>query len=294
MLRAVGFWGRHEPSMGLPVKTAERIPRNSKSGRNTNMATTLGLTRRAGTTLLLGALGLTAAFMATAQAPAGQKSAVPASADPRVELASKIPGAKPDDLRQSPIPGIYQLTKGADIAYVTDDGKYAITGDLYDIASNDNLTEKTRRAERVKLIGAVPESQMVVFSPKDPKYTVTVFTDVDCGYCRKLHSQIADYNRLGIKVRYMFYPRSGPNTESWEKAEQVWCSANRGEALTKAKRDEALKAPTHCGGSPVAREYALGQDVGVQGTPSIVLDDGEMLGGYLPPAMLAQHLKKKS
>jgi thiol:disulfide interchange protein DsbC len=259
------------------------------------MATTLGLTRRAGITLLVGALGLTAAVMATAQVPAGQKSAAAAaSGDPRVELASKIPGAKPDDLRQSPIPGIYQLTKGADIAYVTDDGKYAITGDLYDIASNDNLTEKTRRAERVKLIGAVPESQMVVFAPKDPKYTVTVFTDVDCGYCRKLHSQIADYNRLGIKVRYMFYPRSGPNTESWEKAEQVWCSANRGEALTKAKRDEALKAPTHCSGSPVAREYALGQDVGVQGTPSIVLDDGEMLGGYLPPAMLAQHLKKRS
>src|SRR5690349_4909045 len=147
-----------------------------------DMATTLGLTRRAGITLLVGALGLTAAVMATAQVPAGQKSAAAAaSGDPRVELASKIPGAKPDDLRQSPIPGIYQLTKGADIAYVTDDGKYAITGDLYDIASNDNLTEKTRRAERVKLIGAVPESQMVVFAPKDPKYTVTVFTDVDCG-----------------------------------------------------------------------------------------------------------------
>jgi len=248
---------------------------------------------RARTLLLLGAIGLTASFMATAQVPAGQKSPE-ASADPRVEIASKIPGTKPDDLRESPIPGMYELAKGTDIAYVTNDGKYAIAGDLYDVAANSNLTEKTRRAERAKLIGGLPESQMVVFSPKDPKYTVTVFTDVDCGYCRKLHSQIAEYNRLGIKVRYLFYPRSGPDTESWTKAEQVWCSPNRGDALTKAKLDQAIPGPKHCAGSPVAREYALGQDVGVTGTPAIVLDDGQLLPGYLPPQMLAERLKKKS
>jgi thiol:disulfide interchange protein DsbC len=248
---------------------------------------------RTRTLLLLGALSLSASFMATAQVPAGQNSPA-ASADPRADIAAKIPGTKPDDLRASPIPGVYELAQGADIAYVSSDGKYAIDGDLIEIASKDNLTEKTRRAERAKLIGGVPESQMVVFAPKDPKYTVTVFTDVDCGYCRKLHSQIADYNRLGIKVRYLFYPRSGPNTESWDKAEQVWCSPNRGDALTKAKLDQTIPGPKHCAGSPVAREYALGQDVGVRGTPAIVLDDGEMLPGYLPPQSLAQHLRKKS
>lgn len=259
------------------------------------MANIPGPARRPTLALLVGTLALTISAMAGAQVPAGQKSPmVAAGADPRVELASKIPGTKPDDLRASPIAGIYQLTKGTDIAYVTDDGKYAISGDLFDVASNDNLTEKTRRAERVKLLAGLPESQLVVFGPKDPKYTVTVFTDVDCGYCRKLHSQMAEYNRLGIKVRYAFYPRSGPNTESWEKAEQVWCAPNRGDALTRAKRDEAISAPKHCSGSPVAREYALGQDIGVRGTPAIVLDDGEMLPGYLPPNMLAQHLKKRS
>ena len=248
---------------------------------------------RTRTWLLFGVVALGTSVLATAQVPAGQKSPA-AAADPRVEIASKIPGAKPDDLRESPIPGVYEFAQGAEIAYVSSDGKYAIDGDLIDIASKDNLTEKTRRVERAKLISAVPESQMVVFAPKDPKYTVTVFTDVDCGYCRKLHSQINEYNRLGIKVRYMFYPRSGPDTESWEKAEQVWCSPNRGDALTKAKLDQAIPGPKHCAGSPVAREYALGQDVGVRGTPAIVLDDGEMLPGYLPPAMLAQHLKKRS
>lgn len=217
-------------------------------------------------------------------------AADPASPDPRVELAHRIPGAKPEDLRVSPIPGMYELTRGADIAYVSADGKYAITGDLYDINSNVNLTETKRRSARLSLLSSVPESEMLVFSPENPKHTVTVFTDVDCGYCRKLHSQMAEYNRLGIRVRYLFYPRSGPDTESWGKAEQVWCSKDRNTALTRAKRGEELSGPTQCKGSPVARDYALGQKLNIEGTPALVLDDGELLSGYLPPAMLAKRL----
>ncbi|HEY1283239.1 MAG TPA: DsbC family protein [Steroidobacteraceae bacterium] len=231
------------------------------------------------------------AALAVGTAPFTVSAQTKQPVDPRVEVAAKIPGTKPDELRATPIPGIYELTRGGDIAYVSSDGKYAIAGDLYDMASEENLTEKTRRVERTKLIASVPESQMVVFTPKDPKYTVTVFTDVDCTYCRKLHSQIVDYNRLGIKVRYMAYPRSGPDTESWTRAEQVWCSSNRGEALTRAKHGEDLTGPKQCAGSPVAREYAIGQEVGVRGTPAIVLESGEMLPGYLPPAMLAKHLR---
>jgi len=215
----------------------------------------------------------------------------PSKADLRIELAKKIPGAQPDDLRPSPIPGMYELTRGSDIAYVSADGKYAITGDLYDIATSDNLTEVKRRNVRLKLLSAIPEAEMLVFSPQNPKYTVTVFTDVDCGYCRKLHSQMAEYNRLGIRVRYLFYPRSGPDTESWEKAEQVWCSKDRNAALTRAKLGEKLSAPAQCKGSPVARDYALGQKFNIGGTPALVLEDGELLPGYLPPAMLAQRLR---
>lgn len=216
-----------------------------------------------------------------------------AETDPRVDLARKIPGARPDDLRASPIPGVYELTRGADIAYVSADGKYAIAGDLYDIHSNDNLTESKRRNARLKLLSAVPDSDTLVFSPPSPKYTVTVFTDVDCGYCRKLHSQMSEYNRLGIRVRYLFYPRSGPDTESWYKAEEVWCSKDRNDALTRAKRGEEIPGPKQCRGSPVARDYALGQKLNIGGTPAIVLADGELLGGYLPPAMLAQRLREQ-
>src|SRR5438105_9982238 len=211
--------------------------------------------------------------------------------DPRAVIAKQFPGTRVEDIRPTPATGLYELTHGADIVYVTADGKYALSGDLLNVANNENITEAHRRAVRAKLINDVPESEMLVFGPQNPKYTVTVFTDVDCAYCRQLHSQIAEYNRLGIRVRYLFYPRSGPNTESWTKAEEVWCSDNRNDALTRAKLGEELKAKP-CANNPVARHYALGRDFDIRGTPAILMPDGEMLPGYLPPMMLAQHLKE--
>jgi thiol:disulfide interchange protein DsbC len=255
--------------------------------------------------LVLGIVGTAFAFPLSAQPPAAPAPAAPAPAtpavaaprpadstvDPRVQVAGKFPGTRLEDVRTTPIAGIYELTRGTDIAYVTADGKYAISGDLIDIAKNDNLTETRRRDARAKLIGTIPESDMLVFSPRDPKYTITVFTDVDCAYCRQLHSQIAQYNQLGIRVRYLFYPRSGPNTESWTKAEEVWCSTNRNEALTQAKRGIALAAKP-CANNPVARHYAIGKDFDLKGTPAIVMADGELVPGYVPPLELAQHLKE--
>ena len=132
---------------------------------------------------------------------------------------------------------------------------------------------------------------MVVFSPPQPKYTVTVFTDVDCPYCRALHSQIADYNKLGVRVRYVFFPRSGPGTESWHKAEQIWCSTDRKAALTQAKLGKALSAKV-CANTPVEQEYELGKAVGLEGTPGIVAANGTMVGGYLPPDKLVEQLKQ--
>lgn len=211
--------------------------------------------------------------------------------DPRAIIAKQIPGTRVEDIRPTPVAGLYELTHGADIVYVTADGKYALSGDLLNLANNnENITENRRRAVRAKLIGDIPESEMLVFGPQNPKYTVTVFTDVDCAYCRQLHSQIADYNRLGIRVRYMFYPRTGPNTESWTKAEEVWCSSNRNEALTQAKRGVPLRVAA-CR-NPVAKHYALAQDFALQGTPAIVLGNGELIGGYMTPGELAQELKK--
>ena len=224
--------------------------------------------------------------VASAQQPPGK------AADPREELARKIPGgARVEELRATPVPGIFEFTRDGDIAYVSADGRYAISGDLVELGSNVNLTEQHRRELRERELAAVPESDMLIFAPKEPKYTVSVFTDVDCPYCRKLHAQIGEYNRLGIRVRYLLYPRNGPNTPSWTKAEQVWCSDNRNDALTRAKLDQPLQTKP-CANNPVARDYALGKSFGVEGTPSIVTSDGQLIGGYLPPAELLQELKK--
>jgi thiol:disulfide interchange protein DsbC len=236
--------------------------------------------------LLLSLLGATVSGVLAAEPPADK-----VKADPRAAIASKIPGTKPEDLHPSPVPGIYELTRGADLLYVTTDGKFAFVGDLYDLPTNNNLTEEHRKETRLRMIGAIPESQMVIFAPKNPRYTVTVFTDVDCAYCRQLHSQINEFNRLGVRVRYLFYPRSGPHTESWTKAEEVWCSANRNDALTRAKLGQALSAKP-CVDNPVARHYALGKEFQLEGTPAIVLADGELVPGYMPPDLLVEHIKE--
>ena len=151
-------------------------------------------------------------------------------------------------------------------------------GDLYETGTNNDLTENRRRDQRLKMLAAIPETQMVVFGPQTVKHTITVFTDMDCAYCRKLHSQISDYNKLGIKVRYIAYPRSGPNTASWSKAEQVWCAADRKTALTEAKLGKSLPGKI-CPDNPVAKEYELGQKFNLQGTPTLILGNGEMVLG---------------
>jgi thiol:disulfide interchange protein DsbC len=174
---------------------------------------------------------------------------------------------------------------------VSSDGRYAIVGDMIDLDSDANLSENRRRGIRQRLIETVPENEMVLFSPKNPKYTITVFTDIDCGYCRKLHSQIAEYNRLGIRVRYLFFPRTGPNTESWHKAEAVWCASNRNDALTKAKKGESIESKDCGANNIVARDYELGEKLGVDGTPAIFLSTGEMLPGYAPPGELLNYIK---
>lgn len=212
--------------------------------------------------------------------------------DPRVALLKRLPpGSKLEDLRPGPIQGTYEFMQGAELSYLTADGKFFIDGNVYDMDTRQNLSEARRAQARVALIGALPESQMLIFSPENPRYTVTVFTDVDCQYCRKLHSEIAEINRLGVRVRYVFFPRTGPGTESWHKAEAVWCSANRNEALTRAKSGAPVDTSKLCAATPVDREYSLGQSIGVRGTPAIVTEGGEMISGYLPARDLVQQIK---
>lgn len=209
------------------------------------------------------------------------------TADLRAKLAAKLPGGlKADDVRPSPVAGLYEVNLGGQIAYVSADGNFLISGDMFDINSRTNVTETHRVDVRMKALSKVKEDDMIVFSPTGAvKHTITVFTDVDCAYCRKLHSEISELNKLGIRVRYLAYPRSGPGTESWFKAQAVWCAKDRQDAITRAKRGEEPKQAS-CNSKAVEKEYALGETVGVHGTPAIITDKGEYIGGYLPPQKL--------
>jgi thiol:disulfide interchange protein DsbC len=235
-------------------------------------------------------VGAAQAQTGVAANPVSAQPAPAAKADPRADIVKKIDGLKLEDVRMTPVNGIYEITRGSEISYTTSDGRYVILGDMVDIDGDQNLSENRRRTIRQRLIDTVPESEMLVFSPKSPKYTITVFTDIDCGYCRRLHSQIAEYNRLGIRVRYLFYPRTGPDTDSWHKAESVWCASNRNDSLTRAKNGEEIKSPK-CPTDIVKRDWELGHKLGIEGTPAIFLASGEMLPGYAPPTTLLQYLK---
>ncbi|HUO79108.1 MAG TPA: DsbC family protein [Steroidobacteraceae bacterium] len=233
----------------------------------------------------LAVLGLAAALAALAADPKPDPKA-----DPRAAIAKKLE-VPVDAVRPSVVAGLYEVAHGGEVLYVTGDGRYAFTGDLYETDKGKNLTEQRRSETRLAALKTVADEEAIIFSPKTPRYTVTVFTDVDCQYCRKLHSEIAEFNRLGVRVRYVFYPRSGPGTDSWRKAEVVWCSANRQEALTRAKQGAEVTGKV-CKNTPVARTYALGQELGIRGTPGIFTDRGDYLPGYYPPAQLVEKLKE--
>lgn len=220
---------------------------------------------------------------------------MPASvpADVRARIAARLPGVDPSDVAVSPVPGLYEVTMGGDMAYVSADAKYVLVGNVYDVDSQQNLTATRRAAVRAKALAGVSESNMIVFGPPSAKMTVTVFTDIDCGYCRKFHSQIADINKAGVRVRYMLWPRTGPETESWKKAEQVWCSADRRDALSRAKKGETLKAKP-CGDAALMTQYEFGMDMGVDGTPAVFSQNGDYLGGYMTPAELVQAIQETS
>jgi thiol:disulfide interchange protein DsbC len=228
--------------------------------------------------------------------PAAAATAKPAAPvvippDVRARIVAKLPGAQASDVAISPIPGLYEVTMGGLIAYVSSDGKYLLSGNVYDLDTQVNLTATRRNSARAKALSAASESNMIVFGPTNAKMTVTVFTDVDCGFCRKFHSQIADVNKAGVRVRYMFYPRTGPGTESWTKAEQVWCATDRREAFTRAKKGDTVKAKS-CGDAAVKSQYELGSDLGVEGTPAIFTQNGDYIGGYLTPTELVQAIQE--
>jgi thiol:disulfide interchange protein DsbC len=228
------------------------------------------------------------AAAAKASAAAGRPAvAADTEAAVRAALADLAPGAEVGKVSASPIPGFSEVPLEGRVIYVSDDGKYLIQGTLFDIAARESLTAASESVIRKQLLGTIGDDRKITFAAAEPRHVITVFTDIDCGYCQRMHEQIADYNQLGITVDYLFYPRGGIGSESFEKAVSVWCAPDRNRALTVAKAGLAL--PKGNCTNPVTMDYDLGRRMGLDGTPAIYNPDGVQLGGYLEPrAMLAR------
>jgi len=205
----------------------------------------------------------------------------------RTTVSGMFDGIDADDVFASEIDGWYTIRKGAIIAYISSDGRYLLQGDLIDLQESENLSEKSRNGARAKMMSAVTEDELIVYTPETVRHTISVFTDIDCTFCRRLHSQLDEYMDEGIEIRYFLYPRNGPTSESWVKAQNVWCADDRNEALTMAKLDKEF--PMHaCDSSMINSHYSVGQDVGLRGTPAIVLEDGTLFSGYMPAKQLSE------
>lgn len=207
----------------------------------------------------------------------------------RAKMSTMFETVEPENVTESQVDGWYTIQQGSIVAYVSADGRYLLQGDLIDLEHQVNLTEQSRNKARQGLVAGLADDHAIIFTPSEVKHSVTVFTDVDCSYCRKLHSQIDEYLDQGIQVRYVLYPRNGPASTAWTKSEQVWCADDRNQALTSAKLDRAFKS-AQCDASVVSEHYGLGQDIGLSGTPAIVLEDGTLIGGYVPPQQLGMRL----
>lgn len=220
-------------------------------------------------------------------------ASVALAADPDQAIRAALTKLQPDmpieAIAESPMTGLFQVhLQGGRVLYSSADGQFLIQGNLYQVKGNEavNLTRQAESKGIAKVIDGIALSDMVIFSPKEPaKAHITVFTDTDCGYCQKLHSEVPELNRLGIEVRYVAFPRQGVGSHGYNSLVSVWCAKDRQAAMNKAKLRQELP-PASCD-NPVAKQYELGQAIGVNGTPAIVLANGELIPGYQPAPQLA-------
>lgn len=213
-------------------------------------------------------------FFLTANTIAGEKQL-------RESLQVVFPGINITQVNQTPVNGIYEVMVGAEVMYVTGDGSFVFKGDLINIRERRNLSEDVRKQARSDLLQEISMDQYIEFPARNTENIIYIFTDVDCGYCRKLHMDVPKLNKNGVTVRYLAYPRAGLESPTAKTMVNIWCAKDRAVALTDAKRGIFIE-DNDCN-NPVASHYALGGELGVRGTPAIFLSDGLALPGYVPP-----------
>lgn len=191
-------------------------------------------------------------------------------------------------IAETPIPGMMEVQLNNEILYMSEDGRYLVQGRMIDLDTQTDLTDAAKSVVRREKLAGLDESQMVSFGPENAEYELMVFTDTDCGYCRRLHEQIDAYIDEGIRINYLAFPRAGAGSETFNTMVSVWCSDDQQGAMNIAKSGQ--QPPEAKCDSPVAAQYQLGKSLGVTGTPSMMTPNGDMIPGYVPPKQLRQRL----
>lgn len=206
----------------------------------------------------------------------------------RERLASILAGDAEVSIAESQLPGLLQVQIGSEIVYMTEQGRYLIQGRVIDLDTRQDLTDQAMSKVRRELVGKIDHDELIAFGPKDAAHSIVVFTDVDCGYCRRLHQQVDEYIEAGIRIEYAAFPRAGVGSDSFNKMVSVWCADDQQAAMDLAKSGETPE-PAQCE-SPVKDLYQMGQRLGVTGTPALVTANGDLIPGYVPPADLRARL----
>lgn len=188
-----------------------------------------------------------------------------------------------ESIEETPMQGVYLVVTGTQSLYVHSAGDYIMVGDVYDATRKVSLGEERKSEKIVAALANIPDSEMILMGETQERF-VTVFTDTDCYYCQQFHQTVAELQNRGLQVRYLMFPRAGLDSESYDEAVSVWCAEDQEKAMTIAKSGGIVE-PLKCE-NPVAEQYALGQKLGVRGTPTMVLDTGKVIPGYLPPDQL--------
>ncbi len=208
-------------------------------------------------------------------------------------LTQAQPGIPIERVEKTSMAGVLAVVlSDGTVLYGSEDGKHLFSGDMFSIAGGQivNLAEQRRTSTRQELMrDPLFQDALVFAATSSKKASISVFTDVDCGYCRKLHQEVPQLNAMGIEVRYLAYPRAGVGSDSYKKIVSAWCAKNPQQALTQLKAGQNI-ANQQCSDNTVADQYNLGQKMGISGTPAIIVEDGRLLPGYLPAAELAATL----
>lgn len=213
----------------------------------------------------------------------------------KIAAAVKVinPDATVRSIKDIPGTGLKEVIADNSVVYMDPNGRYLFFGTLLDLEAKKNLSDEAQASVRIGSLKGIPDSEKIIYEPKEVKHRITVFTDISCGYCHKVHENLQGYLDRGIAVEYVAFPRGGAQSPAWKEMQKVWCAPDRKAAYEQALRGEPVAGDANCK-NPVASHYKLGDALDIEGTPAIFSQEGKQLGGYLPPDRMAAELNKKS